>query len=44
MLPPELVDAYEPLVREADPEVRRYVKAADKLERRTWKSTAAHIC
>lgn len=23
--------AYEPLVREADPEVRRYVKAADKL-------------
>ena len=31
MLPPELVDAYEPLVREADPEVRRYVKAADKL-------------
>ena len=31
MLPPELVEAYEPLVREADPEVRRYVKAADKL-------------
>ena len=31
MLRPELVDAYEPLVREADPEVRRYVKAADKL-------------
>ena len=31
MLPPELVAAYEPLVREADPEVRRYVKAADKL-------------
>lgn len=31
MLPPELVDAYEPLVWEADPEVRRYVKAADKL-------------
>ena len=31
VLPPELVDAYEPLVREADPEVRRYVKAADKL-------------
>ena len=31
MLPPELVDAYEPLVREADPEVRRYVKGADKL-------------
>lgn len=31
MLPPELVPAYEPLVREGDPEVRRYVKAADKL-------------
>ena len=31
MLPPELVGAYEPLVRESDPEVRRYVKAADKL-------------
>ena len=31
MLAPELVAAYEPLVREADPEVRRYVKAADKL-------------
>ena len=31
MLPPELVPAYEPLVWEADPEVRRYVKAADKL-------------
>ena len=31
ILPPELVAAYEPLVREADPEVRRYVKAADKL-------------
>ena len=31
MLPPELVAAYEPLVREADPEVRLYVKAADKL-------------
>lgn len=31
MLPPALVPAYEPLVREADPEVRRYVKAADKL-------------
>ncbi len=31
MLPPELVPAYEPLVREADREVRRYVKAADKL-------------
>lgn len=31
MLPAELVPAYEPLVRESDPEVRRYVKAADKL-------------
>ena len=31
MLPPALVPAYEPLGREADPEVRRYVKAADKL-------------
>lgn len=31
MLPPELTAAYEPLVRETDPEVRRYVKAADKL-------------
>ncbi len=31
MLPPELVPAYEPLVRESDGEVRRYVKAADKL-------------
>ena len=31
MLPPELVDAYEPLVRKARPEVCRYVKAADKL-------------
>lgn len=31
MLPPELVPAYEPLVRESDLEVRRYVKAADKL-------------
>ena len=31
MLPPELAPAYEPLVREGDPEVRRYVKAADKL-------------
>ena len=31
MLPPELVPAYEPLVREDDPEIRRYVKAADKL-------------
>lgn len=31
MLPPELVPAYEPLVRESDGTVRRYVKAADKL-------------
>ena len=31
MLPPPLAPAYEPLVRESDPEVRRYVKAADKL-------------
>ncbi|MCI8915947.1 MAG: 5'-deoxynucleotidase [Oscillospiraceae bacterium] len=31
MLPPELVPAYEPLVRESDETVRRYVKAADKL-------------
>ena len=31
MLPPELVPAYEPLVRESDPTVRLYVKAADKL-------------
>ena len=31
MLPPELVPAYEPLVRESDPIVKRYVKAADKL-------------
>ena len=31
MLPPELVPAYEPLVRESDGGVRRYVKAADKL-------------
>ena len=31
MLPPELIPAYEPLVRESDPEVKRYVKAADKL-------------
>ena len=31
MLPPELMPAYEPLVRESDPEVRRYVMAADKL-------------
>ena len=31
MLPPELVPAYETLVRESDEGVRRYVKAADKL-------------
>ena len=31
MLPPELAPAYEPLVRESDRSVRRYVKAADKL-------------
>lgn len=31
MLPAELVPAYEPLVRESDGTVRRYVKAADKL-------------
>lgn len=31
MLPPELVPAYEPQVRESDETVRRYVKAADKL-------------
>jgi 5'-deoxynucleotidase len=31
MLPPELVPAYEPLVRESDDTVRPYVKAADKL-------------
>ena len=31
MLPPELAPAYEPLVRESDESVRRYVKAADKL-------------
>lgn len=31
MLPPELVPAYQPLVRESDSQVRRYVKAADKL-------------
>ena len=31
MLPSELVPAYEPLVRESDGQVRRYVKAADKL-------------
>ena len=31
MLPEELVPAYEPLLRESDPHIRRYVKAADKL-------------
>ena len=31
MLPPELAPVYEPLVRESDEGVRRYVKAADKL-------------
>lgn len=31
MLPAELVPAYEPLVRESNAQVRRYVKAADKL-------------
>ena len=31
MLPPELAAVYEPLVRESDGTVRRYVKAADKL-------------
>ena len=31
MLPEELAPAYGPLVRESDPGVRRYVKAADKL-------------
>lgn len=31
MLPPELAPAYEPLVRESDKAVKRYVKAADKL-------------
>lgn len=31
MLPPELIPAYAPLVREEDGTVRRYVKAADKL-------------
>ena len=31
MLPPELAPAYAPLVRESDEQVRRYVKAADKL-------------
>lgn len=32
MLPPELVPAYAPLVRESDGTARRYVKAADKLD------------
>lgn len=31
MLPPELTQAYTPLVRGDDPQVHRYVKAADKL-------------
>ena len=31
MLPPELTSVYEPLVRESGENVRRYVKAADKL-------------
>ena len=31
MLPQELAGAYEPLVRGEDPQVGRYVKAADKL-------------
>ena len=31
LLPEELRGAYEPLLREADPEIRRIVKAADKL-------------
>ena len=31
MLPEELAPAYGPLVREGDPKIRRYVKAADKL-------------
>lgn len=31
MLPQELTGAYEPLVRGEDPQVGRYVKAADKL-------------
>ena len=31
MLPEELAPAYAPLVRESDEQVRRYVKAADKL-------------
>ncbi len=31
MLPPELQDAYAPVLTEVDPEVERLVKAADKL-------------
>ena len=31
MLPPELAAVYGPLVRESDGNIRRYVKAADKL-------------
>ena len=31
MLPPELTEAYTPLLRVEDPKVRRYIKAADKL-------------
>ena len=31
MLPPELTEAYAPLVRVEDPKVRCYIKAADKL-------------
>lgn len=31
MLPEELASAYAPLLRESDEQVRRYVKAADKL-------------
>ena len=31
MLPEELQEDYEPLLRESDPEIRRFVKAADKL-------------
>ena len=31
MLPEELAPAYEPMLRESDPAVKRYVKAADRL-------------
>lgn len=31
MLPPELQGVYEPILAEADPEIRQVVKAADKL-------------